>query len=119
MIIFKTNFICLEANSFLDDTMIILYSKSMRLFVGREFLVSHLGLYKPRHFCGLSSLRTMSDHNLQVFHPRWDLSLLADTWHIFFVSCNRANLLDVVPFTEPTQSNNKRSVDLPTMHSHP
>ena len=27
-------------------------------------------------------------------------------------------LLDIVPFTELTQSNTKRSVDLPTMHSH-
>ena len=31
-----------------------------------------------------------------------DLSLLVDTRHIFFVSCNRATLLDVVPFIEPT-----------------
>ena len=50
--------------------MIILYSKSMRFFMGSEFLVSHLGLHKPRHFYGLSSLRTMSDQNWRVFHPR-------------------------------------------------
>ena len=99
--------------------MIILYSKSMRLFVGSGFFVSHHELRKPRHFYGLSPLGTMSDHNWRVFHPRGDLSLLADTWNIFSVSCNRATLLDVVPFTEPTQSNTKRSVDLPTMHSHP
>ena len=88
-------------------------------FVGSIFLVSHHGLCKHKHFYGLSPLRTMSDHNWRIFHPRGDLSLLANTWHIFFVSCNRATLLDVIPFTEPTQSNTKRSVDLPTMHSHP
>ena len=99
--------------------MIILYSKSMCLFVGNRFLVSHRELCKPRHFYGLSPLGTMSDHNWRVFHPRRDLSLLVDTRHIFFVSCNRATLLDAVPFTKPTQSNTKRNVDLPTMHSHP
>ena len=84
--------------------MIILYSKSMRLFVGSEFLVSHCGLRKPRHFYGLALLGTMSDNNWRVFHSRGDLFLLADTRHIFSVSCNRATLLDVVPFIEPTQS---------------
>ena len=40
--------------------------------------------------------------------------------HIFFtILFNRATLLDIVPFTEPTQLNTKCSVDLPTMHSHP
>ena len=40
--------------------------------------------------------------------------------HIFFtILINRATLLDVVPFTEPTQSNTKCSVDSLTMHSHP
>ena len=85
-------------------TMIILYSKSMSLFVGRGFLVSHHGLRKPRHFYSLSPLGTISDHNWRVFHLRGDLSLLADTQHIFFVSCNHATMLDVVPFTKPTQS---------------
>ena len=66
--------------------MIILYSKSMRLFMGSEFLVSHCGLHKPRHFYGHSSLGTMSDHNCRVFHPRGDLSLHADTRHIFSLS---------------------------------
>ena len=100
-------------------TIIILYSKSMRLFVGSGFLVSHRGLRKLRNFYDLSPLGTMFDHNWQVFHPRVDLSLLADTQHIFSISCNRATLLDVIPFTEPTQSNTKRSVYLPTMRSHP
>ena len=54
----------------------------------------------------------------RFFTPSGDLSLLADTRHIFSISCNRATLLDVVPFIEPTQSNTKRNVDLPTMHSH-
>ena len=100
--------------------MIILYLKSMRLFVGSRFLVSHRRLRKPRHIYDLSPLGTMSDHNWRVFHPRGDLSLIANnTRHIFSVSCNRATLLDVVPFTEPTKSNTKHSVDLPTMHSHP
>ena len=79
--------------------MIILYSKSMHLFVGSRFLVSHRGLRKPRYFYGLSLLGTMSGHIWQVFHPRGDLSLLADTRHIFSLSCiNRVPLLDVVPF---------------------
>ena len=57
--------------------------KIMRLFVGSGFLVSHHKLYKPRHFYGISQLGTMSDHNWWVFHLRGDLSLLADTRHIF------------------------------------
>ena len=86
-------------------TMIILYSKSMHLFMGSGFLVSHPELRKPRHVYGLSLLGTMSDHNWWVFHPRGDLSLLVDTWHIFSISCNHATLLDVVPFTEPQSPN--------------
>ena len=43
--------------------------------------------------------------------------------HVFFISfffyATVRLILDVVPFTEPTQSNTKHSVDLPTMHSHP
>ena len=43
--------------------------------------------------------------------------------HVFFISfffyATVRLILDVVPFTEPTQSNTKYSVDLPTMHSHP
>ena len=80
--------------------MIILYSKPMRLFGGKGFLVSHCRLRKPRHFYGLSSPGTMSDHNWGVFHPRGDLSLLANTRHIFFftILINRETLLDVVPF---------------------
>ena len=99
--------------------MIILYSKSMCLFVSSGFLVSQRGLCKLRHFYDISPLGTMSDHNWRVFHLKGELSLLADTRHIFSVSCNRVTLLGVVPFIEPTQSNTKRSVDLPTMHSHP
>ena len=96
-----------------------LYSKSMRLFVGSGFLVSHCGLLKPIHFYGLSPLGTMSYHNWRVIHPMGDLSILADTRHIFSISCNRATLLNVVPFTELSQSNTKRCVNLPIMHSHP
>ena len=99
--------------------MIILYSKSMCLFVGSGFLVSHRRLRKLRHFYDLSPIGTMSDHNWQVFHPRGDLSLLIDTWHIFSVSCNRATLLNVVPFTESTQSNiNAVSIYQPCTHTH-
>ena len=93
-------------------------SKSMRFFVGSGFLMSYHWLRKPKHFYSLSPLGNMSDHNWQVFHPRGDLSFLAYTRHIFFASCNHATLLDVVPFIEPTQSNTKCSVDLPTMHLH-
>ena len=91
--------------------MIILYSKSMRFFMGSGFLVSHHGLCKPRHFYGLLPLGTMSDDNWQIFHPRGDLSLLVDTRHIFSVSCNRATLLDVVPFTEHTPQSPNVTID--------
>ena len=106
--------------------MIILYSKSMRLFMGSGFFVSHLGLRKPRHFYGVLSLRIMSDHNWRVFHPRGggggggDLSQLADTWHIFSLPFQSIVRLcwTLSHLTEPTQSNTKRSVDFPTMYSH-
>ena len=82
--------------------------------------MSHRGLHKPRHFYGISPLGTMSDHNWWIFHLRGDLSILADIRHIFsfIISINRATLLNVVPYTELTQSNTKRSVDSLTMHSH-
>ena len=60
--------------------------KTMRLYVGSRFLVSHRGLLKPRHFYGLSPLGTMFDHNWLVFHPSGDISLLANTWNIFSLS---------------------------------
>ena len=95
--------------------------KIIRLCVVRRFLVSHRGLHKPKHFYSLSPLGTMSDLNWQAFHPREDLSLLVDTRHIFYLPLlfDRATLLDVVPFTELTQSNTKYSVNSLTMHSHP
>ena len=64
-------------------TMIILYLKFISLFVGSVFLVSHRRLRKPRHFYGLSPLRTMSSHNWRVFHPRGGSIHHADTRHIF------------------------------------
>ena len=81
-------------------SMIILLSKSMRLYVGSGFLVSHRGLYKLKNFYSLSLLGTMSDHNGRDFHPREDLSLLANTGHIFSFTLliNHATLLDDVPF---------------------
>ena len=117
---FKSQFhLFINQNIFgLYITMIILYSKFMCLFMGSGFLVSHHGLGKPKHFYDLSLLGTMSNHNWRVFHSRGDLSLLANTRHMFSVSCNRETLLDIVPFTEPTQSNTKRNVNLPTTHSH-
>ena len=57
--------------------------KILHLFMGSRFLVSHRGLYKPRHFYGFSPLETMSDHNWRVFYSRGDLSLLVDTRHIY------------------------------------
>ena len=101
--------------------MIILYSKPMHLFVGSGFLVSHRGLRKPRHFYGLSPLRTMSDHNWWVFHPRGDLSLLVDTRRIFSLSFQSIVRLcwTLSHLTKLTQSYTKRSVDSLTMHSHP
>ena len=98
--------------------MIILYSKSMRLFVSKGFLVSHRGLRKPRHFYGLSPLGIIYDHNWWVFYPRGDLPLVADTWNIFSISCNCAILLDIVSFTKPTQSTpNAVSIYQPCTHT--
>ena len=86
--------------------MIILYSKSMRLFVGSGFLVSHCGLCKPRHFYDLSPLGTMSNHNWWVFHSRGDLSLLTDTRHIFSLPFSSVVRLywTLSHLTEPTKS---------------
>ena len=96
--------------------MIILYSKSMRLFIGSGFLVSYHGLRKPIHFYGLSPLGTMSDYNWQVFHPRGDLSLK----HILFIMYKIVRLrLTLFHLIDPTQSNTKRSFDSLTIHSHP
>ena len=95
--------------------------KIMRLYVGSGFLVSHHGLRKPRHFYGLASIGTISDHNWRAFHPREDLSLLTETRHIFSLPFSSTVRLSwtLSHLTEPTQSNTKRSVDLSTMHSHP
>ena len=93
----------------------------MRLYVGSGFLVSHRVLRKPRHFYSLSLLGTKFDYNWQAFHPREDLSLLANTRHIFslpFYSTVRL-CWTLSHLAEPTQSNTKRNVDLPNMHSHP
>ena len=82
---------------YLNDHFIF---KTMHLFVGSEFLVSHHRLRKPKHFYSLSSTGTMSDHNWRVFHPRGG-SITASLFptHIFFTTLfNRATLLDVVPF---------------------
>ena len=101
--------------------MIILFSKSIRLYVGRGFLVSHRGFRKPRHFYGLSLLGTMSDHNWLAFHPREDLSLLANTRHIFslpFYSTVRL-CWTLSHLIELTQSNTKHNVNLLIKHSHP
>ena len=57
--------------------------KIMRLYVGNGFLLSPRGLHNPKHFYGLSPLGTISDHIWRAFHPREDLSLLANTRHIF------------------------------------
>ena len=70
----------------------------------------------------------MFDHNWSVFHSRgggggggggiYPFLLIPDTYFLyhFIQSCD---LVEVVPFTKPTQSNIKHSVDLPTVHSHP
>ena len=86
-----------------------------------DFLVSHRGLRKPRHFYSLSTLGTMSDHNWRAFHSREDISLLANTRHIFslpFYSIVRLCWM-LSHLNQPTQSNTKHSIDLLTMNSHP
>ena len=90
----------------------------MRLFMGSGFLVSHCRLRKPKHFYDISSLGILLDHNWRVFYLMRDLSFLADTRHIFSVSCNCLTLLDVVQFTEPTQSN-AVSIYQPCIHTQP
>ena len=94
--------------------------KTMRLFVGSEFYVSHRRLCNPRHFYGLSPLATMSDHNWPVFHSRGDLSFLADTRHIFSLPFSSIVQLywTLSHLTKPNQSNTKRNVNSLTMHSH-
>ena len=57
--------------------------KTMRLCMGSGFLVSHRGLREPRHFYDFSPMGNMFDHNWRAFHPRVDLSFLADARHIF------------------------------------
>ena len=101
--------------------MIILYSKSMRLYVGSRFFVSHCGLHKPIHFYGLSPLGTMFDHNWRAFHPREDLSLLAKyPAHIFFTIFSIVRLCWTLSHlsSPPNQTPNTMLI-LPTMHSHP
>ena len=95
--------------------------KTMCLFVGSEFLVSHHRLCKPRHFT--------------AFH-RWGLCLTIIGWSFtrggFYPCLLAPNTYFILPFhstvrlnwtssrfTELTQSNTKHSVDSPTMHSHP
>ena len=101
--------------------MIILFLKSMHLYVGSGFLVLHRGVHKPIHFYGISPLGTMSNHNWQAFHSREDLSLLANTRHIFslpFYSIVRLCwTLSHLP-SPPNQTPNTVSI-LPTMPLHP
>ena len=106
--------------------MIILYlksilcSKSFAFGWVADFWNLTMGSANPDTFYGLSQLGNMSDHNWRAFHPREDLSLLADTRHIFFtILINRVTLLDVVLINRAHPINTKRSVDLSTMHSHP
>ena len=101
--------------------MIILFSKSMRLYVVSGFLVSHRGLRKPRQFYGLSPLGTMFDHNWRAFHLREDLSFLANTRHIFsvpFYSILRLCWTLSHLLSPPNQTPNTMLI-LPTMQSHP
>ena len=95
--------------------------KTMCLFVGSEFLVSHHKLRKPRQFYDISPLGTMSDHNSLVFHLRGNPSLLANTRHIFYLPLYSTVRLcwTLSHLTELIQSNTKRNVDSLTMHSHP
>ena len=95
--------------------------KTMHIFIGSEFLESHHRLCKPRHLYGLSPLGTMSNHNWRVFHSRRDLSLLANTKHIFSLPLYSTMRIcwTLSHLTEPTQSNTKHTVDSLTMHSHP
>ena len=100
--------------------MIILYSKSMRLFVGSGFLVSHHGLLKPRNFYGLSPLGTMSNHNWRVFHPEEGgiyPFLIPDTYFLFHVIVRLNWTLSQLQ-SPPNQTPNALSIYQPCTHTH-
>ena len=97
----------------------ILYSKSMCLFVGSGFLVSHHGLRKPRHFYSLSPLETMSNHNWQVFH------LISGTYFPFHATVricwtlsHLPSPLNQTPNTPPNQTPNAMSIYQPCTPMH-
>ena len=106
--------------------MIILYSKSILFskscaFVWVEdFWCLIMDLANP-HFCGLSPLGTMYDYYWLAFHPREDLSLIANTWHIFslpFLSIVQLCwTLSHLP-SPPNQIQNTVSIYQPCTHTH-
>ena len=95
MIIFKTQVMFYKPKLFLchfsNDHFIY---KTIVSFVSSGFLGSHCWLCTMSTIFGLS----LSECNkpVRVFNPRECLALLAITRHKFYVSCNRATLLDFV-----------------------
>ena len=98
--------------------MIILYSKSMCLFVGSGFLVSHHRLCKPRHFYGLSPLGTVSDHNWRVFTRGgiYPFLLIPDTYFSFHATVRLCWTLSNLP-NPPNQTPNAVSIYQPCTHT--
>ena len=107
--------------------MIILYSKSI------FYIQYHAFVWVADFWCHIAG-----SANLDTFtaYHRWGLCLaiirgsftrgeiypnLLGTRHIFYLSFQSTVQLcwTLSHLTEPTQSNTKRSVDLPTMNSHP
>ena len=99
--------------------MIILYSKSMHLFVGSGFLVSHRRLRKPRHFYGLSPLGIMFDHNWRVFTRGgiYPLLLILGTYFLFHATVRLYWTLSHLP-SPSNQTPNAVSIYQLCTHTH-
>ena len=99
--------------------MIMLYYKSMRLFMGSGFLVSHHGLRKSKHFYGLSPPRTMSDHNWWVFTRGgiYPFLLIPDTYFPFHAIVRLCWTLSHLS-SPPNQTPNVVSIYQPCTHTH-
>ena len=99
--------------------MIILYLKSMRLFMGSGFLVSHRGLRKPRHFYDLSPLGTMSNYNWRVFHLGgiYPFLLIPDTYFSFHATVRLCWMLSHL-LSLRNQTLSTVSIYLPRTHTH-
>ena len=94
------------------------------MFVGSEFLGSHLRLRLPFDtFTNFHRWIHMSNQEYQVFHPMRYLSLLVvpntHIFHFFFLLCDREIHFGRCPILSSPPSNTKHNVDLPCTHDIP